>query len=78
VRWYESDGWQVVPDGKRNPEIGDVFLIQFDNIAKVPTHCTVYVGNGVALHHRWDRPCCKIPVAPFQHLIHSVVRYTKG
>lgn len=57
---------QIQPD--------DVLLIRFPEF-KVATHCAVYIGNNLALHHRWDRPSTKLPIGPFMSLIDKVLRH---
>lgn len=73
---YSSDGWVEIDDWRKNIEKHDVFLIQLPGF-NVPTHCAVYLGNELAMHHRWDRISVIVPVAPYLPMVDRVLRWGK-
>lgn len=74
LRMYKTDGWVDIPDWRRNVRKHDVFLIQLPGF-DVPTHCAVYLGNNLAVHHRWDRLSVIVPVAPYLPMVDRVLRW---
>lgn len=70
---YDEFGFTEVDLKQIQPD--DVVLIKFPAFS-APTHCGVYVGNNLALHHKWDRPSTKVILGHYMDYIEKVVRYT--
>lgn len=77
LRMYKTDGWVDVPDWHKNIQKHDVFLIRLPGF-NVATHCAIYLGNELAVHHRWDRQSIIVPVGPYLPMVDRVIRWRAG
>ena len=68
-RW----GFEVAPDARSNPQIGDVLLMQYQS--KVPNHGAIYIGNGRILHHLGNRLSCEEPLIRWASLVSMWIRH---
>lgn len=66
---FRGAGFEPVDD---EPRIGDGILMQV--CSRRVSHCAVYVGNGLMLHHLTRRQSCTEPMGRWRKLIRFVVR----
>lgn len=56
-------------------DIGDILLFQVD--AAVTNHCSVYLGEGLMLHHIYGRLSTEVPAIRYRAALRHVLRYGK-
>lgn len=76
VKMHDEVGFHIVKGGLAEIREHDVLLVKFAEMQQ-PTHLGIYIGNNLVLHHRWDRPSCRLPIGPYMHMVDRVLRYEK-
>lgn len=73
---FDVDGWENIGCNLRNLKVGDALV--FSLISGRANHVGVYVGNGMFIHHVYQRMSCEESLAQkWRSRCLMVVRHTK-